>query len=106
MKKLSLSEFREYFNALSLNKIIVSTENQSWNSVDSTISVCFEFKKMVITFNPNIIYLNNGENFMQLNKVKLVKLSEAPCLLGKIFTVVCGDSSGKLKDTEYTLIAQ
>ena len=107
MKKLSLSEFRDYCGALSYGKIIFSTDNnQSWNSVDSTISTELEFNNMLITFNPNVIYLKDRNNSMRFKKVKAIKLHEEDCILGKVFTVVCGDLHTKSNDKEYTLIAQ
>ena len=106
MKKLSLPEFRDYCDTLSFRTIILSTVNQSWHSVDSTYSASLEFNQIIISFNPNIIYLRDKRNSLQLNKVKTIKLSEDKCLLGKVFTVVCGDLQSKFNDVEYTLIAQ
>ena len=106
MKKLSLSEFRDYCGSLSYGKIIFSTDNQSWNSVDSTISTELEFNNMLITFNPNMIYLKDRKISIRFKKVKAVKLHEENSILGKVFTVVCGDLHTKLNDKEYTLIAQ
>ena len=106
MKKLSLSEFRDYCGALSYGKIIFSTDNQSWNSIDSTVSTKLEFNNMLITFNPNVIYLKDNKNSMRFKKVKSIKIHEEDSILGKVFTVVCGDLHTKLNDKEYTLIAQ
>lgn len=106
MKNLSLSEFRDYCGALSYGKIIFSADNQPWNSVDSLISAELEFNNMLITFNPNVIYLKDRRNSMRFKKVKAIKLHEEDCILGKVFTVVCGDTHTKLNDKEYTLIAQ
>ncbi len=105
MKKLSLSEFKGYYGAHSFDKIIFTSANQSWNSIDSTSSVELVFKKMIVTFNPNIIYLKGGENTLRLNRVKAIRLHDDDCLLGKVFTVVCGDSKNNFNDKEYTLIA-
>lgn len=105
MKKLSLPEFRDYYGAHSFDKIIYSSANQSWNSIDSTSSTELVFKRMIMTFNPNIIHLRNGENSLRFNRVKAIKLHEDECLLGKVFTVVCGDLKTNSNDKEYTLIA-
>ena len=43
---------------------------------------------------------------MRFKKVKAIKLHEEDCILGKVFTVVCGDLHTKSNDKEYTLIAQ
>ena len=106
MKKLlSLPEFRDYCDTISFNKIIYSSDNQSWNCVSSLISTELVFNRMLMTFNPNIIHLNNGENSLHLIRVKAVKIHEVHCMLGEVFTVVCGDSLGELNDKEYTLVA-
>lgn len=105
MKKLSLPEFRDYCGAQSFDKIIFASANQSWNNIDSTFSTELVFKRMMITFNPNIIHLRSGENILRFNKVKAIKLYEDDCLLGKVFTIVCGDLKSNSNDKEYTLIA-
>lgn len=105
MKKLSLSEFRDYCAMLSFGTIIFSTDNQSWNCVDSTVAAGLVFNKMTMTFNPNIIHLSTKRNSIQFKKVKAIKLHENKCLLGEVFTIICGDLT-KANDIEYTLIAQ
>ena len=106
MKKLSLPEFRDYCKTHLFNSIIFATSNQSWSSVDYPIAVGLEFSNMVISFNPNIIYLKDRGNSMQFNKIKEVKLDENKCALGTIFTLVCGNYSDAKADAEYTLIGQ
>ena len=105
MKKLSLQEFRDYCGAHHYDRIIYSSANQTQHSIDATTSANFVFNRMIMTFNPNIIHLKSGENYLRLNKVKAVSLSDEESLLGKVFTVVCGDSFNKNNDREYTLIA-
>lgn len=106
MKKLSLPEFRDYCNTHLFNTIIFATSNQSWHSVDYSVAAGLEFNRMIISFNPNIIYLKDKKNSMQFNKIKAVKLDEGECALGTIFTLVCGDSRSKSNDTEYTLVGR
>ena len=105
MKKLSLPEFRDYCGAHHFNRIIYSSVNQTQHSIDATTSANFVFNRMIMTFNPNIIHLKSGENSLSLNKVKAIRLSDEESLLGKVFTVICGDSISKNNDKEYTLIA-
>lgn len=106
MKKLSLSEFRDYCNTHLFNTIIFATSNQSWHYVDYPVAAGLEFSRMTISFNPNIIYLKDKKNSIQFNKIKEVKLDDAKCVLGTIFTLVCGDSKSKSNDIEYTLIGR
>ena len=105
MKKLSLPEFRDYCGAHPFDRIIYSSANQTQRSIDATTSANFVFNRMIMTFNPNIIHLKSGENSLRLNKVKAIRLSDEESLLGKVFTVICGDSISKNNDKEYTLIA-
>lgn len=107
MKKLSLPEFRDYCNTHLFHSIIFATSNQSWKSFDSTMTIGYSFSRMIISFNPNVIYLKDKGNSMQFNRIKEVKLNEKKCALGTIFTLVCGNSSGnKTEDMEYTLVGQ
>ncbi len=106
MKNLSLPEFRDYCSEHTFNKIIYLSANQVWYSIDDTVSANLEFNNMIMTFNPNIIHLKSGENFLNLRKVKTVKLHDEKSLLGKVFTIVCGDSLCSDNNKEYTLIAR
>ena len=106
MKKISLSEFRDYCADRHFNNFIFSSENQARRSVESSISMSLKFNTIKFVFNPNIIYLKNiyNDDFLKLNRVKVIKISEESSLLGEVFTVVCGDSSEESNDKEYTLI--
>lgn len=106
MKKLSLSEFKDYINSTPVNKFIFSSSNQSWQSIEDTLSLELTFKRMIITFCPNTIFFTDNTNTLRLDRVKGVKIQEATCALGGIFTVICGDIDSTTHDKEYTLIAQ
>ena len=106
MEKLSLPEFRAQFNPALFHTILFSTANQSWNSVDSTIKTDLRFSTMLITLNPNIIYLKDGRNSLQLNRVKSISIPDERSMLGHTFIVVCGNKNDKLNDAKYTLIAR
>lgn len=106
MKSISLSEFSDYCANQSFHKFIYASANQPWHSVDSTTSAVLAFEKIIITFNPNIIHLFNGKNTLNLIKVKAVRLLDKESMLGKIFTVICGDLMNDANDKEYILIAR
>lgn len=104
MKKLLLSEFKDYCVENNFKKFIFLSDNQIKHNTDVYMHISFEFDVLKITFNPNIIYMQSGNNTMRLNKVKLIRVSEEPSLLGTVVTVVCGDSSNKNNDREYVLV--
>lgn len=105
MQKLSVWEFKEYCDNLSPRRYIFNSENQEWSRVEDTIRIKVEFGNMIISFNPNTIYLKSKNDFISLERVKYVKLSEKS-LLGEVFTIVCGNSLNSLSDKSYTIIAQ
>lgn len=105
MQKLTLPEFRDYINTVSYCKFIFNTSNQNWDLIDSSIAGKFEFSTMLITFNPNIIYLKDGKNQLQIKKIKSVVIQDDKVLGDKI-TFACDDSTYQGGIKEYTLIAQ
>ncbi len=106
MKKLSLLDFRDYINNMSIDTFIFSTSNQQWQSVDDAMSVELVFKKMSIAFNPNTIFFTGAPSTLRLDRVKSITIRETPCALGIVFTVICGDAESRTKDRGYTIIAR
>lgn len=104
MKKISLPEFyKQYHN--SYKEIIFSSENQQ-DEVGSTICADFAFTKMTISYNPNVVFLADGDNSLKFKKVKYVLVREEPCILGSVLTLVCGDSESQLNDIGYTIVVR
>lgn len=103
---LSVREFKEVCDALSLKQFIFSTENQAWNKVEHTIKAELTFTVMVIAFNPNAIFLKNSTNYLCFDRVKSIKMSDEKSLLGAVFTIICGDSGNNSNDVTYTIIAR
>lgn len=107
MRNLSLREFKNICDTLSLNKFIFSSENQCWNKVEHTLRAKLTFTIMLIAFNPNAICFKNPTNdCICLDRVKSIQMSEGISMLGTIFTVICGDSSNNYNDMAYTIIAR
>lgn len=104
MKKISLSEFKDYYTSSHFNKIIFESHNQTWNSADSSLHISFEFDKMNILFNPNVICLQENTNLLKLKRVKGVKIPDESSLLGQVFIIVCADMSSHKDEKEYTLV--
>lgn len=106
MEKLSLLEFKNRCIDLSFGTFIFATDNQIGGGNSDIIRSEFLFKNMIITFNPNTIFLRDKTNFLQLNKIKTINLHEEYCPLGQIFTVVCGNPNDNLNDKKFTFIAR
>lgn len=107
MENLSVREFMKVCDSLSPKQFIFSSENQAWNKVEHTIKMKLTFTMMLIALNPNVIFLKNDENnFLYLDRVKIVKTSDEDSVLGDVFTIICGDSANSLNDVEYTIIVR
>lgn len=107
MKKLSLLEFKEHINDIHVNTFIFSMGNQRWKSIEDTVNLELVFKEIIITFSPNTVFFTDGKNTMSFCSVKSVKISDKPCPLGEVFTLVCGSGfSEDIHNREYTLIAR
>lgn len=106
MKKLSLSDFKDICDSASLKRFIFATENQSWRGIDDTMSIELAFNKMIVTFTPNTIFFSDGTNSLRLNSVSYVKQRETPCVLGKVFAIVCGGNGVDTPVKEYVIVAR
>ena len=98
MQKISLSEFSRCCSAQSYTRFILSTDNQAWDKIDNTIN------SISVSYNPNIIRLSLGSNYMSFERVKYIKIEESSTL-GTVYTIVCGNPSVK-SDDFYTIIAR
>lgn len=106
MKKLSPLEFKDYISNMPVNTFIFSSSNQNWQSIEDTMSLELTFKKMIMTFSPNTMFFVGNPSTLRLDRVKSIKVRETSCVLGTVFTVICGSTDTKTYDKEYTLIAR
>ena len=104
MQKISLSEFSRCCSAQPYTRFILSTDNQAWDKIDNTMRMEFEFNSISVSYNPNIISLSLGSNYMSFERVKYIKIEESS-ILGTVYTIVCGNPSVK-SDDFYTIIAR
>lgn len=105
LSNLSIRDFKEMCNGLSLQRFIFCSDNQSWSEVENTVKVKMTFSIMLIAFNPNTICFKNNDNFLCFDKVKNIELRNEESMLGTVFTIVCGDIDTSCNDTSYTMIA-
>ena len=49
----------------------------------------FEFNSISVSYNPNIIRLSLGSNYMSFERVKYIRIEESS-ILGTVYTIVCG----------------
>lgn len=104
MQILSLSEFKKYLSKAAIKSFIFSTENQSLK--DDIIDVRLTFKEVFIMFSPNIMFFKDGSNSLRVDRVKKIRLSEEPSVLGEVFTIICGNIGDEIHDKELTFIIQ
>lgn len=60
MKKISLREFKDMLDELSLTNFIFSTSNQGKSTTDIGMFLNLSFTKIAISFNPNVIDFQNS----------------------------------------------
>lgn len=60
MKKISLREFKDMCEELSLTNFIFSTSNQGESTTDIGMFLNLSFTKIAISFNPNVVDFQNS----------------------------------------------
>lgn len=106
MKRImSVRDLKRYYSDQSLKQIIFCTTNQLWDKVENPMKANLLFTTMLVSCNPNVICLKNGESTLYFEKVKCVHVDADYSPLGTVFDIVCGDSTNKDNDIRYTLIA-
>lgn len=103
MRKISISEFKNYFDKLSPKYIILSSENQKWQSIINTFRMDLVFDSLIISFNPNVISLISKNGSVSFERVKHIVENEQS-LIGGVFGVVCVDLCDNSKEITYTII--
>ena len=104
MQKLSLREFKDFYNKQRNPHIIFDSVNQNWASTEDTMKIKAVFDTVKINFNPNTICLYSSIlDTIKFSRVKYVEMGE-PSLLGLVFDVVCGDVLTTDNDKNYTII--
>lgn len=105
MKRImSMRDLQRYYSEQPLRQFKFCTVNQSWDKVRNPMKADLSFSKMLISCNPNVICLRNGESVMYFERVKYVHVDADSSPLGTVFDIICGDSTNKENDMHYTLI--
>lgn len=99
MRKLSLTEFKKFYDEFKITEVSYNTDNQRWYNKFKELSIMdIRFDEMGISLNPNVVYFKKGKSVMRLNDVECIFIEEdSPCF---IFTIVCSlsdDNSGLKK---------
>lgn len=105
MKTLSLTEFKNFCNERSLQKFILTSENQGKYMTQYTVRGRLSFSKMAMSLAPNMICFENGDNYVMLEDVKRVRIVEEQSAIGTIFDVVCKGLFGGA-EIAYTFLAE
>ena len=106
MANMSVREFKKVCDTLSFKQFVFSSENQAWDKVEYTIKAKLTFTIMLIALNPNAICFKHGDDFLCLDRIKHITMSDEKSMLGVVFTVICGDSGNSENDIAYTIIAR
>ena len=106
MQNLSIREFEQRCDFFSAKQYIFASVNQPWNRIEDPMKLEMSFKIMMIAYNPNAICFKNTAGLLCFERVKSIRLEDENNPLGVVFTIVCGDKSGKERDVSYTMIAR
>ena len=105
MRKISIKKFKEYCTELSPKHFIFTDEDQNWHSVSDTLRIKLVFDKSIISFNPNAINLLSHNGVISFERVKYIN-DYGKTVLGRVFGIVCGNSTNNNQDRTYTIVIQ
>ncbi len=105
MQILSVPEFDKFCKNIKPSRYIYNTENQRTDNSFNTKKEVSEYKIVLTSLCPNIIFFRNEFSYMCLERVKYVLIDTETCTIGTVLTVVCGDKKTSDNDMFYTFIA-
>lgn len=104
MQMLSMTGFRKVCEEIAPASFIFDTENQP-GGANKDVKIVMRYSDVVFMMNPNRICFKNGTGTLCLNRVKSIRYHDAPEVVGKTFSIVCGDSYSENQDMTYTILA-
>ena len=103
--KLSLTEFKKFYDESKIADVSYNTDNQRWYDKFKELSIMdVRFNEMGISLNPNVVYFKKGKSVMRLNGVEYIFIEEnSPCY---IFTIVCSLSEDSSDLKKFVFLAK
>jgi len=98
-------EFKEFIARRKPKTLSFLSENQSSYDVAEPCVLQLSFTNMLISENPGVIYLTNGENSMRLDRVKSVEIVEDVSPIGSLIKVFCKNPRVPTGVSSYIIIA-
>lgn len=103
MRILSMTGFRKICEELAPASFIFDTENQP-GGANRDAKTIMRYSDVVFMLNPNRICFKNEMGTLCFNRVKLIRYHDDPEVVGKLFSIVCGDSCNENQDMTYAIL--
>jgi len=100
-----IREFKKFFASRKPKAISFLSENQDYYDVADPCALQLSFTNMLISENPDVIYLTGHGCTMRLDRVKSVEYSCDATPLGILIKVFCENPAACPGKFSYTLIA-
>lgn len=104
MKKLSITEFKNFYDENEPMTFIFDTENQP-NGETQDVKIVQRYIQTAFMLNPNRLMFANSRGTFCLNRVKYIRLYKETSIQGYLLSVVCGAKDNSSDDTSYTFLA-
>lgn len=100
---LSMREFEKLCDKLSPKSFKIVYDRQSWRDFEENVRFELSFSVMLVAYNPNAICFKEGNNYVQLERVKRIEVSSESAQKNLVATIVCGGYGDMNNDTEYAV---
>lgn len=104
MQVLSMTGFRKLCEQIAPVSFIYDTENQP-GGMTKDVKMTMRYSEVAFMLNPNRICFKNEGGVFCLNRVKLIRCHDSTEMVGRIFSIVCGNAKNTNADVSYTIIA-
>ena len=104
MQTLSMINFKKICRDIAPAIFVFDTENQS-GGIGSDMKIVSTYSDVIFMLNPNRICFRNECGTLCLNRVKAIKYHDEWQSVGKVFSIICGNSHNNETDVTYTIVA-
>lgn len=103
MKVLTITEFQKYCKKVAPVSFIYDTNNQI-NGVRENLKMVSKYSDIIFLLNPNRICLKNDCGTLCFDRVKLIRFYDEEQMVGKVFSIICGNKNNSDFDISYTIL--